>query len=356
MKPHISIAGIGSVTSVGLSAVHTAAAVRAGISRLSETEWEGIDGNPYRGGFLAEDTLPSLHRKTVNIIADSVPARLLQLAGPALREVAAALPFRGESVGLILGLRNAEPLQGLPPEVFLENLRRQSHVRFDPRASTIVFGGRVAGLLAIQEGARRITGGFDRPLIAGGIDSYFDLPRLIDLDFDGRILNEANLDGFVPGEGAGFVALTPSSLRSEAPVMGSILATAKGFEPGHLYSEEPMRAEGLTKTLAELFEQVSPEWLPCRTAYVNLTGEHVGAKEWGIAAMRNRPLMSEELNLLHPAEAFGEAGAAMGPIMVALGLCGWMRSYHAGPLLIACSADQGECGAVYLAPHRKEKM
>lgn len=356
MKPQVSIVGVGTVTSVGLSAVQTAASVRAGVSRLSETGWEGKDGNPYRGGFLKEDFLPDLHRKTFDVTADSVPARLLQLAGPALKETVEMLPSRGESVGLILGLRGLEPLQGLAPEIFFENLKRQSQVRFDPRASTIVVGGRAAGLLAIQEAARRIAGGFDRPLIAGGIDSYYEFPRLVDLDFDGRILNEANLDGFIPGEGAGFVALAPASRRSEARPLGRILAAAKGFEPGHLYSEAPMRAEGMTQTLADLFEQVSPEWLPCRTAYVNLTGEQAGAKEWSIAWMRNRPSLSEGLNVLHPAEAFGEAGAAMGPIMVALGLRGWMRAYHAGPLLVACSADQGECAAVYLAPDQKGRV
>ncbi len=356
VKPHVSIVGIGTVTSVGLSAVQTAASVRAGVSRLSETGWAGKDGNPYRGGFLKEERLPGLHRKIVDITADSVPARLLQLAGPALKEAAETLPSRGESVGLIIGLRSLEPLQGLAPERFLESLMRQSQVRFDPRASTIVVGGRAAGLLAIQEAARRIAGGFDRPLIAGGIDSYYEFPRLVDLDFDGRILNEANLDGFIPGEGAGFVALAPASRRSEARPLGRILAAAKGFEPGHLYSEAPMRAEGMTQTLADLFEQVSPEWLPCHTAYVNLTGEQVGAKEWSIAWMRNRPFLSEGLNVLHPAEAFGEAGAAMGPIMVALGLRGWMRAYHAGPLLVACSADQGECAAVYLAPDQKGRV
>jgi 3-oxoacyl-[acyl-carrier-protein] synthase-1 len=356
MKPQVSIVGVGVVTSVGLSAVQTAASVRAGVSRLSETGWEGKDGNPYRGGFLKEDLLPGLHRKTFDVTADSVPARLLQLAGPALKEAAETLPSGGESVGLILGLRSLEPLQGLAPELFFENLKRQSQVRFDPRVSTIIVGGRAAGLLAIQEAVRRINGGFDRPLIAGGIDSYFEFPRLVDLDFDGRILNEANLDGFIPGEGAGFVALAPALRRPEARPLGQILATAKGFEPGHLYSEEPMRGEGMTKTLAELFEQVSPEWLPCHTAYVNLTGEQVGAKEWSIAWMRNRPFLSEALNVLHPAEAFGEAGAAMGPIMTSLALRGWMRAYHEGPMLVACSADRGECAAVYLAPNRKGEV
>ncbi len=353
MKAPVSIVGVGTVTSVGLSAVQTAASVRAGISRLTETGWEGKDGNPYRGGFLAEDSLPGLHRKTFDITADSTTARLLQLAGPALHEAAEALPARGESIGLILGLRSLEPLQGMTPKFFFENLMRQSQVRFDPAASSIVVGGRAAGLLAIQEGARRIADGFGAPLIAGGVDSYYDLPRLVDLDFDGRILNEANLDGFIPGEGAGFVALAPASRRAEADPLGKILATAKGFEPGHLYSDAPMQVEGMTQTLADLFRQVSPEWLPCHTAYVNLTGEQVGAKEWAIAAMRNRPSLSDTLTLVHPAEAFGEAGAAMGPIMVSLAMRGWQRVYHTGPLLVACSADHGECAAVYLAPIRK---
>jgi 3-oxoacyl-[acyl-carrier-protein] synthase-1 len=354
-KQHASITAVGTVTSVGLSAVQTAASVRAGISRLVETDWPGMDGNPYRGGFIPEDLLPPLHRKTFDIPPDSVPARLLQLAGPALKETVAGLPSRGESAGLILGLRSLEPLQGLTPETFLENLKRQAQVRFDPAASCIVVGGRAAGLLAIHEAVRRIVEKPGQSLIAGAIDSYFDYPRLTDLDFEGRILNEINLDGFIPGEGAGFVALASASRQQDPAALGSVAAWAKDFECGHLYSGEPLRADGLTRALSDLFAQVLPDCLPCERAYVNLTGEHIGAKEWAIASQRNRSFLSDTMAVLHPAEAFGEAGAAMGPIMVALGIRGWQRGYQRGPLLVACSSDHGECAALYLTPPGKEE-
>lgn len=349
VQTYIDVIGVGALTSVGLNAVQTAASIRAGISGIRDTEWTGKDMNPYRGGFLPEDCLEVLHRKTFRIIPDSLPARLLQLGSPALREAVGWLSAYDTIPPVIVGIGDRAQIHDLSAEVFLENLMRQSRVRLDIAQSEVVFLGRTAGLHAIKHGCRLLLEGYRGPIIAGGIDSYFDYSSLVDLDFDSRVLNDMNLDGFLPGEGAGFVLLYKSTLMpNEMQSLCTIAATSNGFQSIQLDSPKPANDRGISETLSSLFQTISHDLLPCKTVFANLNGENIGAKEWGIAFHRNQEYFSEDFHLIHPAECIGETGAAMGPIMVGLAIRGMMRGYHSAPILIECSSDDGECVALYL--------
>ena len=88
---------------------------------------------------------------------------------------------------------------------------------------------------------------------------------MFDLDFDGRILNDNNPNGFLPGEGAGFVLLAgPNTEKSQWKSLGEIVETSLGLEKGHIYSNEPMRGDGLSETLKRLFSNVPENLLPSR--------------------------------------------------------------------------------------------
>jgi 3-oxoacyl-[acyl-carrier-protein] synthase I len=171
------------------------------------------------------------------------------------------------------------------------------------------------------------------------------------LDLDGRILTDGNLDGFLPGEGAGIVLLArPGDRRVNSPPAALLLGAANGFEKGHRNSPEPMLGDGLTQTLQALFGALPGGQLPCRAVMANLNGESFGAKQWGIALLRNRDCFIESPELFHPAECFGEVGAAMGPISIAIVTCWLERKVRDSPFLVWCAADEGPCAACYIAP------
>jgi len=338
------------MTSVGFCTRQTATSVQAGISRIRDTDWEDKDLNPFRGGFVPDDCLQPLHRKTHDVPADSVGARLLQLGAPALREIA-GLPIQSKSyLPVIVGISSNEQLPLGSDELFLDNLMRQAQIRIDLAASEVVVSTRAAGLVAVDNACRRLEQGFPGPIIAGGIDSYFDLARLVDLDFAERILNESNLDGFLPGEGAGLVLIANADYAAKEGLGGARIAALATTRHHDGTSNGSTFGDGLSETIDKLLSGIPDEYLPCRRVYTNLNGESQGAKEWGVCYLRNRSRFSEDYELLHPAEFMGDSGAAMGPIEIGLAFDGITNGYAADSSLIWASSDEGEYSALYVVP------
>jgi 3-oxoacyl-[acyl-carrier-protein] synthase I len=80
-----------------------------------------------------------------------------------------------------------------------------------------------------------------------------------------------------------------------------------------------------------------------------MSGESHWAKEWGVAFLRTRAAFREGHGMHHPADSFGETGAAAGPLMVGLAALGIKGAYHRGPTLAYCSSDRGPRAAVMVS-------
>lgn len=347
-SPAIAIVGTGAVTPVGLGTLQTATSVRAGLSRFHEIEFTDAQGEPYRGAFLAEKDLEPLAPEVEELPRRSLAARLVRLAAPALREAAAGLARGAAPPALLLGVPGRDVLPQGGPEALLAALSRQAAVDVDARRSRVVLGGRAAGLLAIREACARVA---DQgvPVLAGGVDSFCDDERLGLLELDGRLLGPEALDGFLPGEGAGLVALARARDRSvEGEALAYVAGTAEGFEEGHLGAQAPMRGDGLAATLDALFAAVPERLLPCRAVLAGMNGESLLARQWGIAVVRNRDRFGDGASVDLPAEWFGDAGAALGPLSVVLAADGFARDRSGPPVLAWCAADEGHCAAAYV--------
>ena len=59
-----------------------------------------------------------------------------------------------------------------------------------------------------------------------------------------------------------------------------------------------------------------------------MNGENYFAKEWGVSYIRNRSRFDADHGMHHPADCFGDTGAACGPLMVGLAALGIARGYH----------------------------
>jgi hypothetical protein len=70
-----------------------------------------------------------------------------------------------------------------------------------------------------------------------------------------------------------------------------------------------------------------------------MNGESHWAKEWVNALLRCSEHFNPAMALHHPAEYYGDAGAAAGPIMTAMAAIGLRRAYLKGPVLIYASSD-----------------
>jgi 3-oxoacyl-[acyl-carrier-protein] synthase-1 len=340
------ILGIGMMTAVGVGAAQTATSVHAGIARLTETSIHNRKFNPIVMSTLPDEELPPLEESLEKLPGlTSRQMRMLRLAGPALKEAVADVGNVAD-VPLLLAVPEALPERADPAgPKFLEHLAKQSGVAFQVAASHMFPNGRAAGFLALAEALTLLEGGTAPRVLVGGVDSYLDLYLLGTLDAEGRVLAEGVMDGFAPGEGAAFLLLGP---RAGGRAIARVIAVATGVEAGHRYSEEPYRGDGLATTFQSIFATKGAADEPVTSVLAGLNGENFGAKEWGTAYLRSKEHFVDDIALTHPVDCFGDAGAALGPLLVGLAAIGIQKGYVREPSLAWCSSDREERGAALL--------
>ena len=342
------ILAAGMVTPIGFCARQTAAAARAGIARLAESYLHDQFGEPIVMGLVNNEELPPLVESLEDAGLPVQRRRLLRMAGPAVREALVAL---NQPVPLLLG--TPEPPTGRAPMIdgaFLEQVATQSEQPLDLARSLLLPQGRAAGLLALHRAIALIDRGEVAYALAGSVDSYLDARVLAALDQERRLRNGEVQDGFVPGEAAAFllVARPGAGARIGVAPLANVLGIGIGRETGHIYSSTPYRGEGLAEAFSALFDRI-PRHDPVRMLYAGLNGESFWAKELGVAMLRNASRFEEPVAIEHPADSLGDAGAALGPLMIGLAAEALHRGYRPGPCLVYCGSDREERVAVLIA-------
>ena len=342
------ILGIGMMTAVGVGAAQTAASVRAGIARLAESSIHNRRFDPMVMATLPDEELPPLEESLDRIPGlTSRQRRMLRLAGPALKEAVADVGSVAD-VPLLLAVPEAMPGRSDPAgPKFLEHLAKQSGVGFQIGASRTYPSGRAATFKALSEALALLASGTAQRVLLGGVDSYLDLYLLATLDAEDRVLADGVMDGFAPGEGAAFLLLAPRRGPGGRGI-ASVVAAASGAETGHRYAEEPYRGDGLAETFQSIFATKGAADQAVASVLAGLNGENFGAKEWGTAYVRSKEHFLDDIALAHPVDCFGDAGAALGPLLMGLGAIGIQKGYLREPCLVWCSSDRETRGAALL--------
>ncbi|HLL55493.1 MAG TPA: hypothetical protein VK447_18180 [Myxococcaceae bacterium] len=332
---------VGMMTPVGLTAATTAASIRAGITRTRESTFIDRHSQPVVAGFIDDEYLPELALSESALWAPAARhRRMLRIATPALREAQ-----HGFSSPLPLLLAAPEASAGAGAE-FVSQLAAQAGVELDLRASKLFPHGRAGGLLALAEALRKLETSHDCVLV-GGVDSHAELSVLDSLWDEQRLFGSGLTDGFIPGEGAAFLLLGRPGVGKRlghAPV-ARVLGVGTAREKGHLYSTEPHLGDGLADAFRVLFSSLASKPSAIRSVYAGLNGESFWAKEWGVAYLRHSQYFEEGARVEHPIECIGDAGAALGPILLALAAVGLQRGYREAPALVWCASDREERGA-----------
>jgi 3-oxoacyl-[acyl-carrier-protein] synthase-1 len=341
------ILAIGMITPIGLHAASAAAAARAGVSRVRESRIYGKHYEPHRMAAVPEEMLPNLEPPLEAVSMTAAHSRMLRLAGAALQQV---VPLASPAPpALFLGLPEARP--GEPDVVgpsFLAHLATQAQMQIDP-SSKLRREGSAAGLFALFDALSHLRARKAEFVIAGGVDTFRDLRRLCTLDAENRLLIHGVMEGFVPGEGASVLVLaTPAYARHlSAKPLARLVAAATGSEPGHRYSSQPYKGEGLAATFQELFA-AAHSTPTVRCVYAGFNGENLPAKEWGVAHLRSSARIAIDAAIEHPADCIGDTGAAIGPIMLGFGAIGIQKSYRRAPCLVWCTSDREPRAAALL--------
>ena len=332
----VAILKTGLVTSVGLTAPATCAALRAKLTNPSETRFIDSGGEwiiahqvtleqPWRG-------LTKLAKMAAMVIEEA-------LGGIAQKE--------WRHIPLLLCVAERERpgrLDGLDDQLFLD-IQTELDAQFSPQ-SAIVAHGRVSVAVAMTQARALIGGGkFSRVLIAA-TDSLVSWPTLSHYEREERLLTASNSNGFMPGEGAG--ALLVGADRGAAD---ELLCTGIGFgrETAHIDSGEPLRAEGLSLAIKAALTDAGCAMHDMDFRITDLSGEQYYFKEAALALSRILRRRKEEFDIWHPAECTGEQGAAAGLAVVALAVAACRKAFTKGPNILAHMAnDDGQRAALSL--------
>lgn len=337
-----------TITSIGLNTVQTTTSARAAIVRTGWLTWKDKSFAP-----IVMASVPDGCMLPVEIGDDEkyIPfgqrgLRILRLMYALQKEYEENFSDQ-PAVPLIMGLPQHDGLDAQSEEILLQHMAAFPGINRAPQYSKLICKGRASGLLAIIEGVKLLESKTVQSVLVGGCDSYKDLKVLGALNYKKRLKSEKNRDGFIPGEGAGLLLLTTVLPSGSSSNQCHITSWASDFEPGHMYSKEPYLGEGLSQTFASLFKK-NKSTKKIKTVYSAMNGESYWIKEWGVTSLRHEEHFIDGCEFNHPAECYGDLGAASGPVMTTLAVSGMELKYNKSPALVYASSDCGERAAVII--------
>ncbi|NTX05823.1 hypothetical protein [Myxococcus sp. CA040A] len=336
------IVGWGARTVVGLRAPPSAAAVRAGISRIVEHPYM-VDkaGEPYR---VALDRELDSHERLPRIRA------LLECVMGEVLEAAPLSPASKVFIFLALPERSRHFSQE-HEDVLVAHVAMGLAGRCRPVIKSLALGD-AAGAVAVQLAVEACASSGALCVVVGA-DSDIDADLLEELDCSGRLMSSENRWGFPPGEGAGALLIaSPSTARS---LKFSVLATIDGVgsarEPHPDGSDGICVGQGLTEAFRGALSRLDVRTEPIDMGYCDFNGERFREREYAYALLRMQPgMLRGPSRFVAPSDCWGHVGSATVPLLTGLVIASGMRQYARGPRALVWASSRGPTrGAVVVS-------
>ncbi len=342
MTTLLDVVATGARTPLGLSADHSAAAVRAGVSRLREYPFVSKTGELL---VLAAD--PKL-RFTLE-----GRERLLPMVESALDEVLLKLGDKAPRGGyqLLLALPEARPGFSDSDAAWLTDGIRKHMGTAGIQAPVDVAGRGHAGAISaiervVQESARRP----DTLFLVIGADSYNNTDTFMWLESRLQFAQPGVRSGFFPGEGVGCLAVTSARMRNTLGLSSLASVTGIGTAQESLLRDSDTGSFGVGMAEA-VVRAATGLRLPqegADTVYSDINGERYRSEEFGFMAMRAYAAM-KTLSYEAPSDLWGDVGAAFPCLAAVLAVQSFARGYAAGPrALVIAGSESGLRGAMIL--------
>jgi 3-oxoacyl-[acyl-carrier-protein] synthase I len=350
----VVITGINCVTSIGFSAAAISAAVRGPISGFREAdEYTDAEGSPV---LIAE--IPILEGVGDD---EDQESRIRSLARFCLEKLIIE-SFPRESIegqvyvliGLPTATRPGPVYQGAANELqfICSELLRS---RFEKWAFRFFESGNPSAMEALDY-ARRFLGAHPETIcIVGGIDSLLDSETLDYFEDDARLKSATygRHQGLIPGEGVGFLVVESGEFarRRNRQPLAEVLGIGIAGEPSPVRSPDPSTFTGLSDACRGALSDSGSTAESICTVIGDLNGEFFRAKEWAYTELRCLGSAHGERELSHPADCFGDVGAASGAVLISLAVTLLRQKPVNSRMLCFCSDDEKVRGAVVLAPY-----
>jgi 3-oxoacyl-[acyl-carrier-protein] synthase-1 len=342
----VHIIATGARTPLGLRAVQSAAAVRAGITRLGE--------HPFMIDQVGDPMPGALDARLDPVMMGS--ERLLALAETALREACAPLASDTRTPHLrlpvYLGLSEFRP--GFTERDVWEvqhGLTKYEGLPIEISEVNVSVGGHAAGLSALATATEQIQQGALEACLVGGVDSYFQPDTMEWLDENRQLAGAVSRSGFVPGEGAGFCLLMAERTwkRLGLSPLARILGVAIGRETKLIKTSDLCLGEGLTVTVKNAVSGLTLPTEKINDIICDINSERYRGEEWGFVCLRLAQYFDDPSAYRSPADCWGDMGAASGPLFAMLACQAVARGYAKGPrTLVWASSEGGQRGAAIL--------
>jgi 3-oxoacyl-[acyl-carrier-protein] synthase-1 len=346
----VVITGMGMVTPVGHDSIMAPAAVWSGISRVREIpDFMTRNGAASVGGFVYSVTDER-----------SGSDRLLSMAIPAAQEAL----FMAEEFYEDLDLNSGKLFLSLssPERPTYEDFDRDDLETLLELAQAeklqsveVIREGHAGGILALSKSVALLRQKKAKVCIVGGADSLVEYPSLAWLEEEGRLKTDDRPTGFIPGEAAAFLVLELASTARKrgAPILGEIIGTGYTMEEAHILSEKPLIGKGLTESITRCLNNRKGGFGRIDGIICDLNGEYFRMKEWGLVMGRIFDGSAPVPELWHPAEFFGDVGAASAVVSTTIAVSAINNGYFFGPnVLIWASSDTGGRGSALLTAYK----
>lgn len=343
----MAITGLGMVTPVGHHAAAACAALRAGVSRLTELPLDGLVIDAGDGEFEVPvgAFIPQLDADCQGV------SRLAKLASEAAREALddAGLPL-SSSTRLWLGLP-VFPWAGRTLDHRPRIAKQLTETLGGNLDVEVVDSGRAAALEGLRRAALVLEQQPEDAVIVGGVDCWSDRLAVLYLRDHKRLRQDGKASGVLPGEGAAFVVLErEEAARARGARVYAWVEAAAGQRdetpPG-----DPCQAVVQTEVLAFVGSHLK---VPTPLLVSDLNGERNRAFEWIFAFCRGVIPHARDMRHWLPAESIGDTGAAAGAIALAWTAMALHRGYASeGQALVWGASDEGAREALLLCNARE---
>jgi 3-oxoacyl-[acyl-carrier-protein] synthase-1 len=345
MNSTISISSVGMVSSVGLNAVASCAAIRARLSRFEE-----IPFHDEFGKLIIAAPVPEV------VTRQQGYKRLAPMLCRAICECMAAHEtlenrLKEGRVSLLVTvdeLSRPDYPQDLPKRLITE-IREIMGASF-PQRTTIIAEGKTGIFLAIQRAQKILNNPETEGCIIASGDSLLNVRALQWLESQNRLKTENNSDGVIPGEAAAAFYVTRSSSYSASLL--DIVGLGFGNEASVLEDDMPNLAVGLANALRNAITdaQIPLNQIDFRVG--GMTGERLEFMEASTALARIQRVRKDNFELWVPAEKLGDVGAALSACMFVVTAIGIVKGYAPGSraLLFVSSNSSQRAACVVIAP------
>jgi len=304
----IYIAGIGMLTPVGFDTPSSCAAIKAGISAYTISDYRTQAGKQVTLSGIPDGVFSEMDIEIDE--GEFYSGHLDHIIRMSIFAIKEALLNHNinKPIPFIFSLQ--EPHKNVTPvntETLMANFVEQCKFPLDHNKTHFLSAGRASGILGLELAMRYLNEQNEDYVLLGGADSYWSSSHIGLLDKDERLNVAGSTDGFVPGEAACYILLTRHAVKQ----------ALKDYTQGNI-----------TKI------------------YNSMNGESHWAKEFGVISIRNKAHFSDSMQVIHPAQNYGDLGAGTGTMLIGVAAHELLKQTQQNTHLVYASSDSAWRAAV----------